>query len=162
MESELLLHPFPPVWDNHSQILILGTFPSVKSREVKFYYGNPRNRFWAVTASLYGMDVPPSTEEKVRFLLTNGIALWDVVASCRIRGSSDASIADAKGNDVASLLRQTSINRIFTNGKTAKKLYDRLLSGETGMDAVCLPSTSPANASWSLEQLCHAWEVIKS
>lgn len=161
MESEFLMHPFPPVWDADSKVLILGTFPSVKSRENLFYYGHPRNRFWAVTAAVYGARIPQSIEEKKCFLLANGIALWDVVASCRIRGSSDASITDAVGNDIESLIEKTCITRIFTNGTKAKQLYDRLLKSSTGLDAVCLPSTSPANAAWSLDRLIGAWKIIR-
>ena len=153
-------HGFEPVWDRQSRILILGSMPSVKSREQKFYYGHPQNRFWKVLAAVTGQAVPETVEEKRAFLLKEGIALWDVVASCEIKGSSDSSIRDAEANDVAWLLRESGLRRVFVNGGKAAQLYDKLLLEKTKVLAVRLPSTSPANAAWPLERLIGAWRVI--
>ena len=124
-------HGFEPVWDRQSRILILGSMPSVKSREQKFYYGHPQNRFWKVLAAVTGQAVPETVEEKRAFLLKEGIALWDVVASCEIKGSSDSSIRDAEANDVAWLLRESGLRRVFVNGGKAAQLYDKLLLEKT-------------------------------
>ena len=153
-------HGFEPVWDRQSRILILGSMPSVKSREQKFYYGHPQNRFWKVLAAVTGQAVPETVDEKRAFLLKEGIALWDVVASCEIKGSSDSSIRDAEANDVAWLLRESGLRRVFVNGGKAAQLYDKLLLEKTKVLAVRLPSTSPANAAWPLERLIGAWRVI--
>lgn len=150
------IHPFAPVFDRDSRILILGSFPSVRSREEGFYYGHPRNRFWQMLAALTEDTIPRSVEEKRAFLAARHIALWDVIASCEIEASADSSIRGAKPNDLSPLLAQTKIEAIFTNGKIADRLY-RASFGET---AVCLPSTSPANAAWTLPKLIDAWRVI--
>ncbi len=156
----MLVHPFPPVYDAKSEILILGSFPSVKSRENMFYYGHPQNRFWRVLAAVYKSDVPRSIDEKVRFLLEHHIALWDVLASCEITGSADSSIKNAVPNDLSAILSSANIRRIYTNGKTSKNYYKRFSEEITGRGSVCLPSTSPANAAWSLDRLIDAWKVI--
>ena len=156
----MLVHPFPPVYDAESEILILGSFPSVKSREIMFYYGHPQNRFWRVLAAVYNADVPQNTDEKTRFLLKHHIALWDVLASCEITGSADSSIKNAVPNDLSIILSRADIRRIYTNGKTSEKYYKRFSEEITGRGSVCLPSTSPANAVWSLDRLIGAWKVI--
>ena len=158
--SEEIVHPIPPFYDQSSRILILGSFPSVKSRESGFFYGHPQNRFWRVLSTVFGESVPETIEEKKAQLLTHRVALWDVIASCRITGSSDSSIRDAVPNDVATLLSQTDVRAIFTNGKTAQALYDKHLLPTLGIHALCLPSTSPANAAWSMEQLTQAWQAV--
>lgn len=158
--SPRISHTFEPVWDQNSRILILGTFPSVKSRENHFYYGHPQNRFWKVIAGLTGSPVPQTIEEKKALLLDNHIAVWDVIASCRIDGSSDGSIRDVVVNDIPSLLNDSHISRIFGNGAKACELYDRHLREMTGMDIEKLPSTSPANAAFQMERLLEAWAVI--
>lgn len=157
----MIYHPFPPLYDGDSQILILGSFPSVKSREQNFFYGHPQNRFWKVTAAVFDLPVPNTIEEKKRFLHQNHIALWDVIGSCDITGSSDSSIKNVCANDLSDILSGSHISRIFVNGKAAEKYYKRYTRSATGMDAFCLPSTSPANAAWSLEKLIGAWSVIK-
>ena len=157
----MIYHPFPPLYDGDSQILILGSFPSVKSREQKFFYGHPQNRFWKVTAAVFDLPVPNTIEEKKRFLHQNHIALWDVIGSCDITGSSDSSIKNVCANDLSDILNGSHISSIFVNGKAAEKYYNRYTRSATGMDAFCLPSTSPANAAWSLEKLIGAWSVIK-
>ncbi|HJC23579.1 MAG TPA: DNA-deoxyinosine glycosylase [Candidatus Eisenbergiella merdavium] len=157
---EAVVHEFPPVYDADSRILILGTFPSVKSREQHFYYGHPQNRFWQVIAALTGSGTPESIEEKKTMLLKNGIAVWDVIASCRITGSSDSSIRDVKANDIAGLLQKSRIRAVYANGTTAFRLYEKYCFPQTGLKAVCLPSTSPANAAWTLPKLLEAWKVI--
>lgn len=158
-QHQHITHPFPPVFDANSRVLILGSFPSVKSREVSFYYGNPQNRFWRVLAALFGGDVPSTVEEKRAFLLSHGIALWDVIASCDIVGSDDSSIKNALPNDVKSLVAKARIERVFTNGGTAHRLYRTHLEREVGIEAAALPSTSPANASYSLMRLVEAWRA---
>ena len=152
-----LSHGFEPVYDTSSRILILGSFPSVQSRENGFYYGHPRNRFWPLLARLCSEDTPGSIDNKKAFLLRRGIALWDVVQSCEITGSSDASIRDVVPNNVPQILASAPIERILTNGRTADNLYRRFLLPVTGIDAVCLPSTSPANAAWTIDRLADAW-----
>ena len=158
----MIVHPIPPVFDKHSEVLILGSFPSVKSREAGFFYGHPQNRFWRVTAEVMGEDTPQTIEEKKSFLLRNHIALWDVICSCEIDGSSDASIRDVKVNDLNVILKKTDIRQIYVNGRKAFQLYCRYTQPVTGREAVCLPSTSPANAAWSIDRLVDAWSVIRT
>ncbi len=156
----MITHPFPPLYDENSKILILGSFPSVKSREQKFFYGHPQNRFWRVTAAVFGDEVPQTVEEKKAFLHKNHIALWDVIASCEIEGSSDSSIKNVTPNDLGRILAESRVERVFVNGKTAEKYYNKYTRGKLGIDAVCLPSTSPANAAWSVPRLTEAWKAI--
>ena len=162
MEYERIEHTFEPVYDEYSEILILGTFPSVKSRENNFYYGHPQNRFWKVIANINNVPVPESIDEKRKLLLDLHIAIWDVVASCSISGSSDSSIKDVTANDISKLLKDTNIKTIYGNGAKACELYNRYVYSKTGRAIVKLPSTSPANAGYSLERLCELWrkEVI--
>ncbi|MBP5253811.1 MAG: DNA-deoxyinosine glycosylase [Lachnospiraceae bacterium] len=157
----LTVHPIPPVYDADSRILVLGSFPSVKSREEGFFYGHPQNRFWKVTAAVFGETVPRTVGEKRAFLLRNRIALWDVVRSCEIRGSSDASIRNVTVNDLGKILEAADIRAIFTNGAAAYRYYRKYAEPLTGRPAVCLPSTSPANASWDPERLTEAWTRIR-
>ena len=157
----MISHPIDPVYDQNSKVLILGSFPSVKSREAQFFYGHPQNRFWRVLAAIFGTEVPATIEEKHAFLLRHGIALWDVIASCEIMGSSDASIRNVTVNDLSRILTQAPIQTIFVNGKTAEKYYNRYLKPVLCRGAVCLPSTSPANAGWSMERLVDAWTAIR-
>ena len=150
-------HPFDPVYDENSKILILGSFPSVRSRADNFYYGHPQNRFWKLLAKLYGTPTPQTVEEKRAFLLRNGIALWDVIASCEIENSSDQSIRNAVVNDLSEIFEKADIRAVFVNGKAAFRLYRKY----HGREAVCLPSTSPANAAWTMEKLEKAWALIR-
>lgn len=157
----MIVHPIPPLYDEKSRILILGSFPSVKSREAQFFYGHPQNRFWQVLAALLGAPLPRTVAEKRQLLLEHRIAVWDVIGSCEIAGSADSSIRDARPNDIAPLLAAADIRQIYTNGQTAHKYYNRYLRDTLGREAVCLPSTSPANAAWSVEKLVEAWGVIR-
>lgn len=157
----MISHPIPPVFDRNSKVLILGSFPSVKSREVQFFYGHPQNRFWKVTSAVFGVQEPHTIEEKKSFLLSHGIAVWDVIASCDIEGSSDSSIKNVVPNDLTKILEIADIRTIFVNGKTAEKFYNKYIKNSIGRDVVCLPSTSPANAAWSVERLINAWQQIK-
>lgn len=153
-------HDIPPFFDSDSRILILGSFPSVKSRESGFYYGHPQNRFWRMLAAVFNAPIPHTIEEKQAFLRARHIALWDVVASCTIRGSADSSISDVSANDIALILRTARIETVLLNGKTAQKLFNRYLAAETekfGCAVFTLPSTSPANAAFSLERLAAEW-----
>ena len=161
-EYEHVTHTFEPVFDKKSKVLILGSFPSVKSRENNFYYGHPQNRFWKVLARIFEVDVPQTIEDKKTFLLAHGIAVWDVIESCTIVGSSDTSIRDVVVNDFSKLLKKSSVDKIYVNGTKAYELYHRYAEIETGIKAVKLPSTSPANAAWSLEKLCEAWRQIRN
>ncbi|HWQ58456.1 MAG TPA: DNA-deoxyinosine glycosylase [Clostridia bacterium] len=157
--QETLSHPFPPVYDARSRVLVLGTFPSVKSRGMGFYYGHPQNRFWRVLGGAYGEKTPETIEEKRAFLLAHGVALWDVFKSCDITGSADASIRHAETNDIAALLWETGISRVVANGRTAHMHYMKHVYPLTNIPALALPSTSPANASCSLEKLTAAWRA---
>ena len=159
-EYEHLTHAFEPVFNKESKILILGSFPSVKSRENQFYYGHPQNRFWKVLAGILDKEVPQTVEEKKCFLLEHQIAVWDVIESCTIVGSSDSSIKDVVVNDFSKVLENSAIETIYVNGGKAYELYCKYAHEKTGMNAVKLPSTSPANAAWNLDKLCKAWGVI--
>lgn len=162
MEYQLHDHEFPPVWNEQSHILILGSFPSVKSREEGFFYGHPRNRFWKVLANVLSCAEPRTIEEKKDMLLSHGIALWDVIASCEIKGSSDSSIRNVVANDLSEILEKSQVGAVFTNGQTAGRLYRKYVQEKTGIVATTLPSTSPANAAWSVERLVESWgEILK-
>ncbi len=160
MQNTFEKHEFAPVYDKNSKVLILGTFPSVKSREMQFYYGHPQNRFWKLLAMLTGWPVPGTIPEKKEMLLKNGIAVWDVIQSCEIIGSSDSSIRNVVSNDLSQVLAGSSVTRIYANGKTAEKLYNKYVKDQTGMEVMGLPSTSPANAAYSLERLAQSWSQI--
>ncbi|MCD8067431.1 MAG: DNA-deoxyinosine glycosylase [Lachnospiraceae bacterium] len=159
-EYERLRHEFEPVFDENSRILILGSFPSVKSRESRFFYGHPQNRFWRVLAAVPGDLGPETGEETKAFLLRNRSAVWDVIAECDIIGSSDSSIKNVKPIDLPWLLSQTRIERIYVNGGKAYELYQKYLRPASGRECERLPSTSPANAAYSMERLIEAWSVI--
>ena len=158
--SEILYHTFDPVFDGRSHVLVLGSFPSVKSREQGFYYGNPQNRFWRVLSEVFSSPVPQSTEEKKKLLLDCGVALWDVAQSCEINGSSDSSMKNVRPNDIYTFLYSSGIDRVFANGKTAARLYEKFILPQTDIPITALPSTSPANAAYSLADLCERWRVI--
>ena len=158
--SERLEHPFGPLYDASSRILILGSFPSVKSREQNFFYGHPQNRFWKLVSGLLGEPVPQTIEEKRRMILSHHIALWDTIASCTVTGSSDASIKDVVPNDLGRIFNAADIRTVYCNGGTSWSLYEKYIRPVTGRQAVKLPSTSPANAAWSMERLSGAWKVI--
>ena len=157
----MIEHPFPPLYSRDSKVLILGSFPSIKSREAMFFYGHPQNRFWKVIAALYGEPVPQSIPEKKALILGHGLALWDSIASCEIRGSSDASITDAVPTDLSEILGNSAVERIYCNGTKSYEMYRKYQLPRTGIEAVKLPSTSPANAAFSLERLVEAWKVIR-
>ncbi len=151
-------HTLEPVYDEQSQILILGTMPSPKSREKGFYYAHPQNRFWKTLAALAGQDTPSGKEERRDFLLKHRIALWDVLEQCLIAGASDSSIREPRPNDVAEIIRIAPIHTIYTTGRKATDLYRRLILPKTGHDCVYLPSPSPANQALSFEQLVAAYQ----
>ena len=158
MEKTAQIHPFRPLYDAQSRVLILGSFPSIKSREQMFFYGHPQNRFWRVLPALFGEAVPSSVEEKKALILRRHLALWDTVATCEITGSSDASIKNVVSNDLRPILNGAEIRAIFCNGGTSLKWYNKLLRDELGREAGVLPSTSPANAQWTLERLTETWK----
>ena len=157
---ERIAHTFPPVYDSDSQILILGSFPSVKSRELSFYYGHPRNRFWKLLSELLQEPLPLSIEEKKTFLLSHHIALWDVIESCEIKGSSDSSIKNVIPNDILSLTQKASIKHIYANGSKAYSLYEKYCKKDIPLPITKLPSTSPANAAFPIERLKQEWSYI--
>lgn len=158
---ETVTHPIPPLFDASSRILILGSFPSAKSREGLFFYHHPQNRFWKVLAGVLEEPVPGSIEEKKIFLLKHRIALWDVIASCTIEGSSDSTIKNVVPNDLSGILSAADISRIFCNGGASFQYYKKYQEPRTGRAAVRLPSTSPANAAWSLDRLIREWAAIR-
>lgn len=157
----IIQHPIPPLFDENSKILILGSFPSVKSREQAFFYGHPQNRFWAVISLIFNEEIPKTIVEKRKLLLKNNIAVWDVIASCEIVGSADSSIKNVVPNDLSIILNIAKIEKIIVNGKTAEKYYNKYIKNQINREAICLPSTSPANASWSVERLIEEWKIIK-
>lgn len=159
-KTSAVVHPIPPFFDEKSKILILGSFPSVKSREEMFFYGHPQNRFWRTIAAVYGKSVPQNIREKKELLKELNIAVWDVIGSCEICKSSDSSIKNVKANDLSQILKSCNIEKIFVNGKTAEKYYKKYIEKEIDRKAVCLPSTSPANAAFSLERLIETWKCI--
>ena len=159
---EHIVHGFAPVWDERSRVLVLGTLPSVKSREQNFYYGHPRNRFWQVLARVFDEPVPRSVEEKTALLLRNGVALWDVVQECDIRLSADSTIRDPVPNDIRPILSGAQIRAVFTNGGKAHELYRKLILPTVGVEDISLPSTSPANAARSLDNLVEAWGILRA
>ena len=158
---EHVVHGFAPIYDERSRVLVLGTLPSVKSREANFYYGHPRNRFWQVMAAVFDAPVPQSIEEKKALLLANGVALWDVVGQCDIRRSADSTIRNVVPNDLSPILAAVGIETIYANGAKAAELYRKYLLPVTGIEAVRLPSTSPANAACGTEALVEAWRAVK-
>ena len=159
--KELQIHTIAPVYDAASRVLILGSFPSVKSREAQFFYAHPQNRFWKVLAAVLDRPCPADVEEKKRMLHGAHIALWDTIASCELSGSSDSSIRNVRANDLTEILQTAQICAVFCNGATSYRLYRKYLEAQSGREAVCLPSTSPANAGWSVERLIGAWQAVR-
>lgn len=157
----MVMHPIAPIYDKHSTILILGSFPSVKSREEGFFYGHKQNRFWKVVSRVFEEEEPKTIEEKKALLLRKHIAVWDVIAGCDIEGSSDSTIKNVRPNDLSTILDNAQIKAIYVNGKTAEKYYKKYIEKSINIKAVCLPSTSPANAAWSIEKLLDTWRCIK-
>ena len=155
------IHSIAPVIGADAEILILGSFPSVASREAGFYYAHKQNRFFKVLSAVYGEDVPVTVEEKKALLIRNKTALWDVIKSCDVTKSSDSSIKNVVPNDIAALITGTGVKAVYLNGKTAAALYEKYVSASVSLPAVCLPSTSPANAKYSLEKLVCEWSVIR-
>ena len=161
MERIAVTHTIPPVFDTTSRVLILGSFPSPKSREVGFFYGHPQNRMWRVLARVLGEEtVPQSTAERAEFLLRHHIAMWDVIESCTIVGASDSSIRDVVPNDLSRILSVAPIRAVFTTGAKASLYYKRYQFATAWPSARQLPSTSGANAVWSLERLVDAYQIV--
>ena len=158
MELKHAAHEFPPLYNENSRILILGSFPSIKSREQKFFYGHPQNRFWKILAALYQEKELGSIEEKRDFALRHGIALYDSIEECDIVGSSDSSIRNVVPADLSPIFEAARIGHIYTNGKASARMFEKYQSTKVPM--TCLPSSSPANAAWSLERLIEAWRII--
>lgn len=160
MNLQTVVHTIPPLYDSHSRVLLLGSIPSPKSREIGFFYGHPQNRFWRVLAAVLGEEVPQTIEEKRAMCLKHHVALWDTIARCDIEGASDTSIRNAIPNDIGKLVRESEITRIFATGGKSAELYRKLIEPQLHIPITQLPSTSPANAAWSLERLIEAYRVI--
>lgn len=159
-EYKRIKHTFDPIFNEDSKILILGSLPSVKSREEGFYYGHPQNRFWSVLSSIYNTELPRTIDDKINLLLKNNIAVWDVIDSCDIIGSSDSSIKNVTPADLGEILNNCHIQNIYANGKMACRLYKKYSEKNTGIKIIELPSTSPANAKYTLDKLIEAWKDI--
>lgn len=159
-DYEHIVHPLEPIFDERSRVLILGSLPSVLSRRNRFYYGNPQNRFWKVVSALTGESEPETIEEKTALLLRNNIAIWDVIAACDIKGSSDASIKNVVPIDIERILNACAIQAIFANGQAAARYYHRYLEPIAHIPTQTLPSTSPANATYSVERLIASWKAL--
>ena len=160
MQLEQVIHDFQPIYNKESRVLMLGTMPSPKSREVGFYYGHPRNRFWKVVSDVCGEKLPETKDEKIDFALRNKIAVWDVLAGCEIKGAEDASIRNPVANDMNLIIKNADIRAVFATGQKAAQLYKKYCQKQTGMEIITLPSTSPANCSVSYEKLYEAYEKI--
>ena len=160
MEEQRIVHPIPPLYGDKSTKLILGSFPSIKSREAMFFYGHPQNRFWKLLALLFDEELPATVEEKKKLILSHDLALWDSIKSCTITGSSDSSVKDVVPNDLSVILNNSLVTRIFCNGALSHKMYMKYIYPQTQIEAVKLPSTSPANAAYSIERLYEQWKKI--
>lgn len=160
MNLQTVIHTIPPLYDSHSRVLLLGSIPSPKSREIGFFYGHTQNRFWRVLAAVLGEEVPQTIEDKRTMCLKHHVALWDTIARCEIAGASDTSIRNAVPNDIGKLVRESEITRIFATGGKSAELYRKLIEPTLHIPITQLPSTSPANAAWSLERLIEAYRVI--
>ncbi|MBO5933906.1 MAG: DNA-deoxyinosine glycosylase [Clostridia bacterium] len=156
----MIIHPIPPLFDRNSEILILGSFPSVKSREECFFYGHPQNRFWKVVARVLNEETPVTIQEKTDMMLRHHIAVWDVIHSCEIEGSADSTIRNVEANDLSIILSDAPIKRIYVNGRKAEAMYKKYTEKQTGIKAIVLPSTSPANAAWNEDRLFEEWKQI--
>ena len=154
MENKIITHPLKPIFDENSAVLILGTMPSPKSRENNFYYGHPQNRFWRVLSAIFGEKLPENNKERTALLLKHRIALWDVLESCEIKGAEDSSIKNP-------ILESCNIKAIFTTGKKAFSIYEKLCEPNAKISAISLPSTSPANCRFTLERLVEEYSAIK-
>lgn len=158
--KQTVKHPFLPIYNENSRVLILGSFPSVKSREQLFFYGHPQNRFWKVLSAIFECPLPETITQKTEMLLSHQVALWDVIARCDIKGSADASIENVVVNDLSIIVNHAPIEHIYCNGNKAFELYQRYIEPQLQKAAVCLPSTSSANAAWSLDRLIAAWHQL--
>lgn len=157
---EHIVHPFPPLYDDDSEILILGSLPSVKSREQMFFYGHPQNRFWKVMSMVLGEVLPTTIDEKKIMLHAHHIALWDAIYSCDIIGSSDSSIKNVIPTDLGKIISSSKVTKVICNGKTSGKYFSKYQQKELDIEPVILPSTSPANAAFSVDKLVEIWGTV--
>ena len=157
----MIVHPLKPLYNSESKTLILGSFPSVKSREDNFFYAHPQNRFWRVISSLFNSEIPKTNKEKTKLILDNNLALYDVIYSCDIISSADNTIRNVTPSNLVDVIKNSKIDRVFVNGKTAEFYYIKYLEKTLNIKCVCLPSTSPANANFTLEKLIEKWKEIK-
>lgn len=154
----IITHPFNPIYNNKSKILILGSFPSIKSREINFYYGHPQNRFWKILGNIFNEKISNITEDKINFLLSHNIAIWDTIKSCEIKASSDSHIKNATVNDINIIISNSNIKAIFCNGNVSYKIFLKYYKDKVNIPIICLPSSSPANARYSLDNLTNIWK----
>ena len=161
MNYEHIVHPFGPLYDEKSKVLVLGSLPSVKSREQQFFYGHPQNRYWPLLADIFEEEIPGTIEEKKKLVLKHHIAMWDTIYSCDIKGSSDSSIKNVQPTNLKKIAEESGITHVVCNGKTSGSYYHKYQEKELGIKAIVLPSTSPANAAWNMERLKEAWYVIR-
>lgn len=160
MEPKKTVHPIPPLYNENSEKLILGSFPSIKSREAMFFYGHPQNRFWKLIAKIFDEETPNTIEEKTKLILTHNLSLWDSIHSCVITGSSDSSVKDVVANNLSVILNNSRVGQIYCNGALSHKMYMKYIYPQTKIKAVKLPSTSPANAAFSIDRLYEQWKII--
>lgn len=159
---EKITHPLEPVFCENSRFLILGTMPSPISRENNFYYSHPQNKFWQVLSAVFDCSLPFNVEAKKKLILNNNLALWDVLSTCEIKGASDDSIRNPVANDFSEILAKASIERVFTTGLQAYKLYNKLCLSSVGIEAIQLPSTSPANQGrYPLNLLIEKYMILR-
>ena len=161
-KHQTVTHPFRPLFQTDSKILILGSFPSIKTREYGFFYGHPRNRFWPLLERIFGVKLSTDIEERRAFLLQHHLAVYDVIYRCDIIGSGDASIQNVVPSDLSPILKEADIRQIFCNGGTAYRYYQKYQEQKTGVNAIQLPSTSPANARYSMEDLYDRWKILRT
>lgn len=154
----MINHPFKPIYSKDSKILILGSFPSVKSRQQNFYYAHPQNRFWKLIAKIYKANIPNNIEEKKKLILNNNLAIWDVIKSCEIEGSADSSIQNIEVSDINELINKTDITKVVFNGNKAAESYFKYNKRIENIEYITLPSISPANAQYSFERLYNIWK----
>lgn len=155
-----IIHPLKPLYDKNSKILILGSFPSIKTRESGFFYGHKQNRFWKVLSEIFKKEIDEDISKRRKFLLDNKIAVWDSIYKCDIIGSSDSSIKEVVPTNLSEIFEKSDINKVFCNGNTSYKYYEMYQEKQFGYKAFKMPSTSPANAMYSLDKLVESWKII--
>ena len=158
--AQTIIHPLKPLYRADSKLLILGSFPSVKTREYGFFYGHPFNRFWPLMAALFQEEISTKIEDRRAFLLRHKIAVYDSIYQCDIVGSSDASIQNVVPTNLRPIFETAEIRQVFCNGQTSYYYYQKYHAESCGIQGVKLPSTSPANARYRLDDLVKEWQSV--